>query len=173
MEGAAVVSLLVSRVFSGVGAVDYVVTNNASGTLGGARFDLDVGLNYSNHVLVAASFFFWSIFQQPADADRKRLRRIALTVEPMQDGVVTYTSADEIPLSVDYIASYSSGDLRMEVLACVLYHEVTNLWQWNRRGSANCGLIEGIANYVRLKAGYAEENWVEPGEESGGIRVTT
>jgi hypothetical protein len=35
----------------------------------------------------------------------------------------------------------------------VLYHEVTHVWQWNGQGRANGGLIEGIADYVRLKAG--------------------
>jgi hypothetical protein len=32
------------------------------------------------------------------------------------------------------------------------------------RGTANGGLIEGIADYVRLKAGYAPGHWVKPGQ---------
>jgi hypothetical protein len=46
----------------------------------------------------------------------------------------------------------------------VLYHETTHVWQWNGQGQANGGLIEGIADYVRLKAGYAPGHWVTPGQ---------
>jgi hypothetical protein len=45
----------------------------------------------------------------------------------------------------------------------VLYHETAHVWQWNGQGQANGGLIEGIADYVRLKAGYAPGHWVKPG----------
>nr|CAB3499290.1 unnamed protein product [Digitaria exilis] len=40
----------------------------------------------------------------------------------------------------------------------------THVWQWDGQGQANGGLIEGIADYVRLKAGYAPGHWVQPGQ---------
>jgi hypothetical protein len=46
----------------------------------------------------------------------------------------------------------------------VLYHETTHVWQWDGQGQANGGLVEGIADYVRLKAGYPAQGWVQPGQ---------
>lgn len=40
---------------------------------------------------------------------------------------------------------------------------MTNIWQWNGNLKAPSGLIEGIADYVRLKSGYIPGTWVEPG----------
>ncbi|XP_042465737.1 uncharacterized protein LOC122048209 [Zingiber officinale] len=163
MEASSVALLLASLLFSAASAVDYTATNNAGGTPGGARFDSEIGLDYGKQVLADASSFCWSIFQQPTEADRRSVQRIALIVESM-DGVA-YNSNDEIHLSADYVAGYS-GDVRTEITG-VLYHEVTHSWQWNGRGAANGGLIEGIADFVRLKAGYAPGHWVGPG---GGDR---
>jgi hypothetical protein len=48
----------------------------------------------------------------------------------------------------------------------VLYHEVVYVWQWGmpQYYGANPGIFQGIADYVRLKAGYAPANWVQPGQ---------
>ncbi|RVW61391.1 hypothetical protein CK203_032040 [Vitis vinifera] len=35
---------------------------------------------------------------------------------------------------------------------------------WNGNGQAPGGLIEGIADFVRLKANYAPSHWVQPGQ---------
>ena len=62
-----------------------------------------------------------------------------------------------------YINGYS-GNVKTEITG-VLYHESTHIWQWNGNGqSTPGGLIEGIADYVRLKAGYAPSHWVKPGQ---------
>ncbi|RZR95536.1 hypothetical protein BHM03_00024395, partial [Ensete ventricosum] len=148
---------------SAAGAVQYEATNNAVGTPGGTRFDNEIGLDYSTQVLATASSFIWTTFDQQSEADRKDVSLITLVVETM-DGVA-YTSADTIHLSANYVAGYS-GDVRTEIVG-VLYHEDTHVWQWDGRGTANGGLIEGIADYVRLKAGYAPSYWVQPG---GGDR---
>ena len=65
-----------------------------------------------------------------------------------------------------YINDFS-GDVKREITG-VLYHETTHVWQWNGNGqSVPGGLIEGIADFVRLKANYAPAHWVGPG---GGDR---
>ncbi|CAI9304083.1 unnamed protein product [Lactuca saligna] len=46
----------------------------------------------------------------------------------------------------------------------VLYHEMAHVWQWFGNGQAKAELIEGIADYVRLKAGYIPSHWVQPGQ---------
>ena len=38
------------------------------------------------------------------------------------------------------------------------------VWQWYGRNQVPRGLIEGIADFVRLKANYAPSHWVKPGE---------
>ncbi|CAI0423946.1 unnamed protein product [Linum tenue] len=36
-----------------------------------------------------------------------------------------------------------------------MYRGMAHVWQWNGGGQANPGLIDGIANYVRMKANLA------------------
>jgi len=66
---------------------------------------------------------------------------------------VAFTSGNGIHRRAQYVSDYS-GDVRTEVSG-VLNHEVANVWQWDGQGQANGGLIEGVADFVRLKAGYA------------------
>lgn len=35
----------------------------------------------------------------------------------------------------------------------VCVHEMVHCWQWNAKGTCPGGLIEGIADYVRLRSG--------------------
>ncbi|KAL3538836.1 hypothetical protein ACH5RR_002202 [Cinchona calisaya] len=152
--------ILILTAMQGIHAVDYTVTNTASSTPGGARFDSEIGAQYSLQTLDAATNFIWTLFQQSDPADRKDVQKVSLFIDDM-DGVA-YTSNDEIHVSARYIQSYS-GDVKTEITG-VLYHEMTHVWQWNGNGQAPGGLIEGIADYVRLKAGYAPSHWVQPGQ---------
>ncbi|KAF8020189.1 hypothetical protein BT93_G0782 [Corymbia citriodora subsp. variegata] len=77
------------------------------------------------------------------------------------DGVA-YTSNNEIHVSATYLAGYS-GDVKGEFTG-VLYHEMTHVWQWNGAGQAPGGLIEGIADFMRLRVGFAPGHWVQPGQ---------
>ncbi|PWZ54415.1 Basic secretory protease [Zea mays] len=155
---AALLALLAAS--STAGAVTFDATNTASDTPGGQRFDQAVGLDYAKQVLADASTFIWNTFDQPSPADRKPVDAVTLVVEDI--GGVAFTSANGIHLSAQYVGGYS-GDVKTEVTG-VLYHETTHVWQWDGQGQANGGLIEGIADYVRLKAGYAPGHWVQPGQ---------
>ncbi|KAI3755427.1 hypothetical protein L1987_55225 [Smallanthus sonchifolius] len=141
-------------------AVDYTVTNTAAATPGGVKFNNDIGVEYTTQTLVSATSFIWTTFQQNTESDRKNVATVNVFIDDM-DGVA-YTSNDEIHISANYIQGYS-GDVRTEITG-VLYHEMVHVWQWNGNGQASGGLIEGIADYVRLKAGYAPSHWVQPGE---------
>jgi hypothetical protein len=127
---------------------------------GGVRFRDQIGAQYATQTLDSATQFIWKVFQQNTPADRKTVQKVSPFVDDM-DGVA-YTSNNEIHLSARYVNSYS-GDLKNEITG-VLYHEMTHVWQWNGNGQANGGLIEGIADYVRLKANYAPSHWVKPGQ---------
>ncbi|KAL8195238.1 hypothetical protein R6Q57_025641 [Mikania cordata] len=141
-------------------AVEYTVTNTAPSTPGGVKFTNDIGVAYTTQILATASSFIWTTFQQNTEDDRKNVARVSVFIDDMNG--VAYTSNDEIHVSANYIQGYS-GDVRNEITG-VLYHEMVHVWQWNGNGQAPGGLVEGIADYVRLKAGYVPSHWVQPGQ---------
>ncbi|GLJ24694.1 hypothetical protein SUGI_0472610 [Cryptomeria japonica] len=140
-------------------AVDFAFSNNAQGTTGGNRFDQEIGQSGALEIMDSSTKFIWDTFHQQSAADRKNVDKVTLIVESM-DGVA-YTSGDQIHLSADYVGNYG-GDVKAEIRG-VLYHEMTHVWQWDGKGNAPSGLIEGIADYVRLTAGLAPSHWVKPG----------
>ena len=141
-------------------AVEYNITNTALGTSFGLSFNVEIGMDCARETLEAATNFIWVIFKQQNESERKDVQKVSLIVEDI--GGVAFTSDNEIHLSARYVANYS-GDERREVSG-VLYHEMTHVWQWDGNGEANGGLIEGIADYMRLKAGYVPSHWVKPGQ---------
>ncbi|XP_027157839.1 uncharacterized protein LOC113759460 [Coffea eugenioides] len=152
--------ILLVAVIQGTNAVKYTVTNTAASTPGGARFRRDIGVQYSKQTLNSATNFIWRIFQENTWADRKNVQKVDMFVDDING--VAYTISNQIHVSARYIKGYS-GNVRREITG-VLYHEMTHVWQWNGNGRAPGGLIEGIADYVRLKAGYAPSHWVKPGQ---------
>jgi len=74
---------------------------------------------------------------------------------------VAYTTGDhhnkEIFFSLDYIKA-SAHRARDEIMG-VLVHEVVHCYQYNAKGTCPGGLIEGVADYVRLHAGLAPPHW--------------
>ncbi|XP_028781182.1 uncharacterized protein LOC114737426 [Neltuma alba] len=152
--------LVILAAIDGSKAVDYTVTNSALATPGGRVFRNKVGAAYARQTMNSATQFIWRIFRQNSAADRKNVQKVSLFVEDI-DGVA-FARGNEIHLSARYVGRYS-GDVKREVTG-VLYHEMAHIWQWNGNGRANGGLIEGIADYVRLKAGYAPSHWVKPGQ---------
>lgn len=153
-------TLVILATIQGNQAVDYTVTNTAGSTAGGARFAAEIGEDYSKQTLSAATDFIWRVFQQPNAEDRKAVDKVSLFIDDM-DGVA-YAINNEIHFSANYIGNYT-GDLKREYTG-VLYHEMTHIWQWNGNGQTPGGLIEGVADFVRLKANYAPSHWVQPGQ---------
>jgi hypothetical protein len=78
----------------------------------------------------------------------------------------------EIHINLDYIRNVK-GDVRHELLG-VICHELVHCFQWNAQGTCNGGLIEGIADYVRLNAGLAAKHWKQEadGKWDGGYQHT-
>ncbi|KAF5745581.1 Plant basic secretory protein (BSP) family protein [Tripterygium wilfordii] len=157
-----ILSLLVSLavMMQSTSAVDYVVTNRAGSSGGSVRFNNEIGIPYSRQTLDSATNFIWRIFQQNSAADRKNVQKVTLIIENM-DGVA-YAVNNEIHVNANYLGNYS-GDVKREFTG-VIYHEMTHIWQWNGNGQTPGGLIEGIADYVRLKANYIPSHWVKPGQ---------
>lgn len=79
-------------------------------------------------------------------------------------GGVAYTTgtdldADhkEIHLSLSYVRAQAAAP-RAELLG-VLCHELVHCFQWDACGTCPGGLIEGIADWVRLRAGLGAKHW--------------
>ena len=157
-------SFLVTLVVAmhGLYAVQYVVTNNTWRTPGGVRFKNQIGFEYSKRTMKTATDFVWNLFQQNNIADRENVATVRLFINVM-DGIASTFNGD-ICVSAEYINGYS-GNVKTEITG-VIYHEITHIWQWkgNVRSTPPLGLIEGTADYVRLKAGYAPSHWVKPGQ---------
>lgn len=90
-------------------------------------------------------------------------RSITLVLRSM-NGVAYTTGRDidedhkEIHLSTDYI-NHVPDSRKKEEIQGVIVHEMVHCWQHNALGTAPGGLIEGIADWVRLKAGFAPPHW--------------
>jgi hypothetical protein len=96
------------------------------------------------------------------DCHRPGTRSVTLIVR--EAGGVAYTTGldldddhKEIHLDLNYVAR-SRPDQRYELLG-VLCHELVHCFQWNAEGTCNGGLIEGIADWVRLRAGLPAKHW--------------
>ncbi|KAF2658223.1 BSP-domain-containing protein [Lophiostoma macrostomum CBS 122681] len=88
-------------------------------------------------------------------------RSVTLVIRSM--GGVAYTTGSdidgdhkEIHFSTDYI-SHVPEARQKEEMEGVIVHEMVHCWQHSN--GAPGGLIEGIADWVRLKAGYAPPHW--------------
>ncbi|XP_059295434.1 uncharacterized protein LOC132048763 [Lycium ferocissimum] len=203
--------LIFVAIINGIHAVNYSVTIT---TASGARFDRDIGGQYTLQTLDSATnFICHNILSINCSTDRKDVQHVSIFLDDDMDGDDVaiasnneihvnsrYTEGDvafmyaynmicsekieylktplnllsfnQIPLNYWskippvlgflYIEGYS-GDVKKEITG-VLYHEMTHIWQWKGNGQAPQGLIEGIADYVRLKVGLAPSHWVKPGQ---------
>lgn len=70
----------------------------------------------------------------------------------------------EIHFSLTYIAQIPAALQTAEIMG-VLVHEMVHCWQWAGLSTAPGGLIEGVADFVRLKAGLSPPHWKK---EAGG-----
>lgn len=98
---ALITTVVVLSAIGGGSAVEYSVTNTAENTPGGAKFNTDIGADYSRQTLDAATNFIWDLFQQTNPVDRKSVDRVSMFVDDM-DGVA-YASNNEIHVSARYI----------------------------------------------------------------------
>lgn len=78
----------------------------------------------------------------------------------------------EIHINTTYIST-RQGNVRDEILG-VVCHELVHCFQWNSIGTAPGGLIEGIADWVRLRAGLGAAHWKQEasGKWDGGYQHT-
>ncbi|XP_027364765.1 uncharacterized protein LOC113871870 [Abrus precatorius] len=144
---------------NGTRAIDSVVSNNAGSSIGAARFDNEIGAEYAMLTLINTSEFTQILLQQNNNVDIKSVPKVSMVVENI-DGVA-FTSNNIIHVSAAYIEGCPE-DIKKEITG-LLYHEMAHILLWDGKGQAPSGLIEGMADFVRLKAGYAPDYWKPPG----------
>ncbi|KIK70550.1 hypothetical protein GYMLUDRAFT_32597 [Collybiopsis luxurians FD-317 M1] len=100
----------------------------------------------------------------------RRVKRITLTLRPM-DGVAHTFGNDEgsekeVHFSTKHIVNSFKGDTEhkknirvQEEIMGVLVHEIVHCYQYNAKGTAPGGLIEGIADCVRLHENLSPPHW--------------
>ncbi|ONH91773.1 hypothetical protein PRUPE_8G136300 [Prunus persica] len=145
--------------------MEYFVNDVTVGIHNQDRFEQEIGVNYCMKTLISATEFIWDLFQQSTPEDRKSVHNITLTIEDMKGEAYTNTSNNEIHVSAGYILSYPAADAegQRNEMNGVIYHQLTHVWQWNGNGQAPRGLVEGIADYVRMKSGFIPSQWAQPG----------
>jgi len=104
----------------------------------------------------------------------KNVQTLVLILRPMP-GVAHTTGSEhhkEIHFSLDYIATCATR-ARDEIRG-VLTHETVHCFQYNAQETCPGGLIEGIADYVRLRAGFDPPHWKQRGgdEWDAGYETT-
>ncbi|CAK7202439.1 hypothetical protein SEUCBS139899_005162 [Sporothrix eucalyptigena] len=109
-------------------------------------------------------------------------RSVTLVLRDM-DGVAYTTGSEldndhkEIHFSLRYIAGIKPRKERATAeIAGVLTHELVHCYQWDGRGTCPGGLVEGIADWVRLRCALSPPHWKrEPaaiGRWDGGYQHT-
>ena len=145
--------------------IDHSVAPNDS------RFEDEIGLSHTLRTLVLASNFVMQTFvERPSKV--KNYTEVDVIIESFAaEGIREYpvtfaiTSGSSIRFNSDYIQTYPGDDVRTEFTG-VMYHQVNRVWQWDGNGQAPSGLLTGIADYVRLKAGWPSKYWVKRGSGS-------
>jgi hypothetical protein len=91
-------------------------------------------------------------------------RSVTLVLRDM--GGVAYTTGTdldpdhkEIHFSMRYIAGIKPPSRRVDEITGVLTHELVHCFQYNGTGSCPGGLIEGVADWVRLRCGLCPPHW--------------
>ncbi|KAF2723350.1 BSP-domain-containing protein [Polychaeton citri CBS 116435] len=110
--------------------------------------------------------------------DRPGTRSVTFILREFS-GVAYTTGSDidsdhkEIHINLGYIKAQAAKTPREEVLG-VVCHELVHCFQWAAEGTAPGGLIEGIADWVRLNAGLAAQHWKRDasGKWDGGYQHT-
>jgi len=107
------------------------------------------------------------------DKAPKHVQTIQLVLRPM-DGVA-YTTGSHTVKEIHFACQHivNCADRCADEIRGVLVHEVVHCYQYNGEGVCPGGLVEGIADWVRLRSGFAPPHW-KPGGNSWdeGYHVT-
>ncbi|KAK6137010.1 hypothetical protein DH2020_029245 [Rehmannia glutinosa] len=147
--------------FPSISAVKYQAINAVPNTPGGSRFDVEIGIPYTEQIMKTINYFIWDIFQQYNETDRKNVEIVRVFIQ-QYNGAEAITYGESINVSSIYLEGYK-GNVKWEYTS-LLHHEMTHVFQWNGEGRAPVGLIEGMADYMILKSNYYPIGFAKPGQ---------
>ncbi|PKI38781.1 hypothetical protein CRG98_040822 [Punica granatum] len=146
--------------------IDYKVIDNSTSP-GNSRFKNEIGEDNAHYGVMLGSGYVFSLLDIHV-SEGKGYTEVTLIVESFREaGIEVYplevasTIDNYIRVNSDYIQSFEGDALRE--FEGIMYHESTHVWQWTGNGQAPQSLLNGIADYVRLKAGFPSVNWGERG----------
>lgn len=150
-------SLLVLTVAHWTNAVVFEVKDTTDNFL----FEETIGIQHALQEMVAATNFIWKNFHY-TNKYNKNVPKITLFIDNYKG--VAFENNNEIHISSNYISSYQ-GNLTREFNG-LLYSEMALIWQWDtkERYTSSGWMVQGIADYVRLRAGYWHHTWAKPGQ---------
>ena len=115
-----------------------------------------------------------SLLYGPSSSVIPQINTLWIDLKDMPGVAHTSTTSEDakkkrITLSSQYFHSVfkggnsedTSASLLLKELKGVMVHEMVHVFQHDGQGSADPGLIEGIADYIRLKANYAPVHWTK------------
>ncbi|KAI3702370.1 hypothetical protein L6452_28106 [Arctium lappa] len=80
---------------------------------------------------------------------------------PNTPGGIRFTNEIGIPYTKQIMGF--NGDVKREFTS-VMYHEMTHVLQWDGEGTTPSGLVEGVAEYTKLKANLPQPGFAKPGD---------
>ena len=99
---------LLIAILNPIHAVDYLVINNATATLGGARFGQEIGVQYTEQTLQFASEFIWETFKQ-TEYERKYYPEITMVVTSFPGITSTQENYIRLAQTISKITLVMSG----------------------------------------------------------------
>ncbi|KAG5610710.1 hypothetical protein H5410_021991 [Solanum commersonii] len=131
-----------------IDAVDYSVTNTAANTPGGACFNRDIGAQYSQQTLAAATSYIWNTFQQQnSPADRKNVPKVSLFIDDMSGVAFAINNELHVIMLVQGISKVTLGTLRERSL---VYYTTK--------------VLTFGSGMEMAQAGLGPSHWVKPGQ---------
>jgi Peptidase of plants and bacteria len=130
-------------------------------------------INLSTVFSTAVNNVLRLLYLSPSSKDTKPppTRSVTLILREM-DGVAYTTGTDldndhkEIHFSLTYINGIKPPTRLASEITGVLTHELVHCYQWNARDTCPGGLIEGIADWVRLRCDLSPPHWKQEYGES-------
>ncbi|KAK2985829.1 hypothetical protein RJ640_018695 [Escallonia rubra] len=144
--------------------VEYEVQNDTPETLGGVRFDREIGIPFTKRIMGTINKFIWRVFEQPTPDDRKLVRLVKVVIA-QYTGVAAYVNINInlINVSAVYLQGMQ-GDVLRTAFTALMYHEMAHVFQWSGDYTAPGALTEGIADYVVLRARLNGTGFALPGQ---------
>ncbi|XP_047961993.1 uncharacterized protein LOC125206814 [Salvia hispanica] len=115
---------------------------------------VEIGIPYTLEIMEDNNYFIWDIFQQYNQSDRKQVE-VATVFIRQYDGAEAITYSEQVNVSALFLQGYQ-GNLKWEYTS-ILHHELTHVFQWDGEGKAPVGLVEGVADYMKLVSNYNQK----------------